>query len=241
VPPSTEHDAESPLEVPRFSLKQRLALWLIPPLAHALLMLLGGTLRFDYSWEDEADAGESGRSPHPGSIVPSWHECLLLAAYAYRDSKATVIVSSSFDGECIARTVHRLGLRTVRGSSTRGGSEALRAMPGAAQGGFMAFTADGPKGPARVAKVGPVMLARSTGRPICCFHLAPRHAWRLHSWDRMLIPRPFTRVHVRWSKRIDVPAAANQQEISAFHQQLQAALERVRLEAGRQVKSKIED
>ena len=217
-------------------------LWLVPPLARALLMLLGCTLRFEYSWEDEAEADASRRFPREaGVIAPFWHECLLLAAYGYRDSKATVIISSSFDGECIARTIHPLGLRTVRGSSTRGGSEALRAMPVVAQGGLMVFTADGPKGPARVPKLGPIALARSTGCPICCFHLAPGHAWRLPSWDGLLIPRPFTRVHARLAKLIRVPAGAGRETMRCLQEEVRATLERTRLEAERRVRAAIED
>ena len=236
MPPSTQQAPESLTAEHKFSLKQRAALWLIPRLAHALLVLLGRTLRFEYSWEDEADAVDAARRfPQGGSIVPFWHECLLPATCAYRDAPATIMVSSSFDGECIARTIHRLGLRTVRGSSTRGGAEALRAMPGTAEGGFMVFTADGPKGPPRVAKVGSVVLARNTGHPICCMHLAPRNAWRLNSWDRMLIPQPFTLVHVRLAKSFSVPAELSHEGIVAFHRQMQNALERVRLEAEKRV------
>ena len=237
MPPSTEQTTGSPPQAPQFSLKQRAVLWLVPRLARALIVLLGRSLRFDYSWENDADADDGSRYPRAPAIAPCWHECLIPAACCYRDANSTILVSSSFDGECIARTLHRLGMRTVRGSSTRGGQKALRAMPGAFQDGFMVFTADGPKGPARLAKVGPVMLARSTGIPIYCFHLAPRHAWRLNSWDRMLIPQPFTRVHVRVSQAIEVPAEASHEELRAVHQQMQETLERVRLEAERRVLS----
>jgi hypothetical protein len=83
------------------------------------------------------------------------------------------------------------------------------------------------------------VLARHTGRPICCFHLAPRQAWRLPSWDRLLIPRPFTRVHVRLAKLIAVPARADRETMKQLQEQVRAALERVRLEAERRVASAI--
>ena len=116
------------------------------------------------------------------------------------------MVSSSFDGELIARVVNRLGYRAIRGSSTRGAVRALLGMHDqAAQGVSTSFTADGPKGPRFVAKPGPLLLARSTQQPIYCFHLAPRRAWQLNTWDRMLIPKPFTKVHLRWSKESRYP------------------------------------
>ena len=131
-----------------------------------------------------------------------WHACILPAAYYFRARDVAIMVSSSFDGELIARVVNRLGFRAIRGSSTRGAVRALLGMhEQAAQGAYTVFTADGPKGPRFVAKPGPLLLARSTQQPIYCFHLAPRRAWQLNTWDRMLIPKPFTKVHLRWSKR----------------------------------------
>lgn len=232
---TVERDETSPAAERKFSLRQRIILWIVPRLAQALLTLFGCTLRFEYSWEDERDADASLRFPPAGTIGLFWHRCLLLAAYGYRNCNATVMISSSFDGELIARTIHRMGFRTMRGSSTRGAVRALLGMHDAARGAFTAFTADGPKGPRYIAKPGPVLLARNTGNPICCFYLAPRGAWEINSWDRLLIPKPFTRVHVRWSKRIDVPGDASSAQMKAMHEELQAALERARLEAERRV------
>jgi lysophospholipid acyltransferase (LPLAT)-like uncharacterized protein len=215
-----------------FSLRQRIALALIPPLARGLLLLLGRTLRYECSWEAPHDA-RSDRPPE-GAICPFWHRSLLLAGYFYRHSNVTVIISSSFDGELIARTLQGLGYGVVRGSSTHGGRHALLEMQALGES-FKAFTADGPKGPLCVAKPGPVLLARTTGDPICCFNLAARQAWELGSWDRLLIPKPFTRIHIRWSRRIDVPADADPKQMSHFHQQMQAALERAQTEALRRV------
>ena len=148
------------------------------------------------------------------------------------------MVSSSFDGELIARVVNRLGYRVIRGSSTRGAVRALLGMHDqAAQGVSTSFAADGPKGPRFVAKPGPLLLARSTQQPIYCFYLAPRRAWRLNTWDCMLIPKPFTKVHLRWSKPIEIPANASPEEMKAFYNQMQLALEDVRLEAERRAKS----
>ena len=226
---------------PRFSLQQRIALRVVPWLTRALLILLGSTLRFEHSWDGDPPLPPGTDQPPPGAIVPFWHGCLLSAAYYFRGRDAAIMVSRSFDGELITRILHRLGFRTIRGSSTRGAVRALLSMRNqAAQGAFTIFTADGPKGPRFVAKPGPLLVARNTQRPIYCFYFAPRRAWQLNSWDRLQIPKPFTKVHLHWSKRIEVPADANPEEMKLFHGQVQTALENVRLEAERRAKE-IED
>lgn len=225
-----------PLEA-RFSLKQRIALRVVPPLLHAVLLVFGRTLRFEHSWDGDSPLPPGTDQPPPGSIVPFWHGCLLSAAYYFRGRDAVVMSSSSFDGELSARVLNRLGYRTIRGSSTRGAVRALFGMRDqAARGAFTIFTADGPKGPRFVAKPGPLLVARSTQRPIYCFYFAPRRAWQLDSWDRLLIPKPFTKVHLRWSKRLDLPAGATSEEMKTFHGQMQMMLEDVRLEAERRAK-----
>jgi lysophospholipid acyltransferase (LPLAT)-like uncharacterized protein len=223
---------------PRFSLKQRIALRVVPWLARALLLLLGSTLRFEHSWDGDPPLTPETDVPPPGAIVPFWHGCILPAIYYFRQRDVAVLISSSFDGELIAQVANRLGYRAIRGSSTRGGAQALGGMKEqAAQGAFTVFTADGPKGPRLVAKPGPLLLARSTQRPIYCFYLAPRRAWQLNTWDRLLIPKPFTKVHLRWSKRIEVPAGAGREEMKTSYGEMQAALEDVRLEAERRARS----
>jgi hypothetical protein len=223
---------------PRFSLKQRIALRVVPWLTRALLILLGRTLRFEHSWDGNPPLRTGTDQPPPGAIIAFWHACILPATYYFRARGVAIMVSSSFDGELIARVVNRLGYRVVRGSSTRGAAAALLGMrEQAEQGAYTSFTADGPKGPRFVAKPGPLLLARSTQQPIYCFHLAPLRAWQLNTWDRLLIPKPFTKVHLRWAGPIEVPAGASQGDMEALHAQLQAALEAVRLEAERRAQA----
>jgi len=110
----------------------------------------------------------------------------------------------SFDGELIARTVERLGFLAVRGSSSRGGASGLKGMADAyAAGHRCAFTADGPRGPARVSKAGPVQLAELTGATwIGAYHAEPSRAWYLNSWDRFAIPKPFATVTFGWPEHV---------------------------------------
>jgi lysophospholipid acyltransferase (LPLAT)-like uncharacterized protein len=223
---------------PRFSLKQRIALRVVPWLTRGLLMVLGSTLRFEHSWDGDPPIPPETDQPPPGAVMPFWHGCILPAAYYFRGRDIAIMSSSSFDGELITRVVNRLGFRTIRGSSTRGAVRALLGMHDqAAQGVSTSFAVDGPKGPRLVAKPGPLLLARSLRRPIYCFYLAPRRVWQLNTWDRLLIPKPFTRVHLRWSKPIEIPVDASPEEMKAFYKQMQSTLEDVRLEAEKRAKS----
>ena len=142
-----------------------------------------------------------------------WHRALLVCAHRFRDRDIAILISSSFDGELIARTTRLLGFHPVRGSSSRGGAAGLLQMQTAyAEGHVCAITADGPRGPVYVAKPGTAALARSvapggavTGTWVGAFFALPERRWELKSWDRFMIPKPFSRVVVTWPRH--VPAA----------------------------------
>ena len=88
------------------------------------------------------------------------------------------------------------------------------------------FTADGPRGPMYVAKPGPLLLARITGHKIVCFHIAVKRAWILNSWDKMIVPKPFSRAVIYVRSALEVPQDATDLEMVSLHQQMQAAMER---------------
>src|SRR5215471_5841490 len=136
------------------------------------------TLRFSISWEDE--------SVPPNTlflkpvIYSFWHRAVFPAAWMWRDQNIAVMVSRSFDGEYIARIIEKFGFVAVRGSSSRGGAEALLGMREELEkGAAVAFTIDGPRGPKYVAKPGPVWLARATGFPMAAFYVALSDRWVL--------------------------------------------------------------
>ena len=180
-----------------YTRKQRLALALAPPLAAVLIRLLGATLRY----QDLPAPGVTPGDQIPGpTIFVFWHRSLLLSAHRFRNRRIAILISQSFDGELIARTVEQLGFRAVRGSSSRGGSSGLRHLQRAYQQGHIcAITADGPRGPSMVAKPGAAQLAALVNAPwVGAFYVLPDRAWTLRSWDRFLIPKPFSRVTVTW-------------------------------------------
>ncbi len=198
---------------------QRLALALIPPLAATLIRLLGSTLRY----QDRTDPGTIPGDQIPGpSIYVFWHRSLLACAHRFRHKQIAILISQSFDGELIARTVERLGFLAVRGSSSRAGASGLRNLARAyAAGHICAITADGPRGPAMVAKPGAAQLAGLVHVPrIGAFYALPLRAWQLRSWDRFLIPKPFSRVLLTWPTHV----TAEQGTVSIA--QIQAALDR---------------
>ncbi len=210
---------------PRFTLLQRVQLTLVSWLIPALLGLIGCTLRPTMSYEDGAIEGLDDLYP---GIFPFWHRCVLPATWLFRQRRIGVMTSQSLDGEFIARVIRRFGFIPVRGSSTRGGQRALLEMDRMlSDRQAVAFTIDGPRGPSFVAKKGPVLLARTSGAPITAFYVSVQRAWVLNTWDRLVIPKPFSPVLVRVARKIFVPPDADDAAMERYHTEMQAALERV--------------
>jgi lysophospholipid acyltransferase (LPLAT)-like uncharacterized protein len=177
------------------------------------------------SFEDGAPVGLDTRPV----ILAFWHSCIFPATYLWRNLQIRVMSSDSFDGEWTGRIIRKFGFVKVRGSSSRGAVRALLSMRREIEHGWaVAFTIDGPRGPRFVAKPGPVVLARATGAPMVAFHIAVEKAWVLNTWDRSMIPKPFSRMLMRVSRGITVPTGSDDFQRERFHVELQAALERVR-------------
>jgi lysophospholipid acyltransferase (LPLAT)-like uncharacterized protein len=230
--PEKSSDNAGDLGGQRFSLMERAQLTLVSWIVPALLRLIGRTLRATMTFEEGAIQGLD--EIHPG-IFPFWHRCVLPAAWLFRHRHLAVMTSQSRDGEYIARVISRFGFVPVRGSSTRGGQRALMEMNKLlAEGNGVAFTIDGPRGPRYVAKKGPVLLARMSGVAITAFYVAVERAWVLKTWDRLVIPKPFSRIHVGVARKIFVPPDAGDDAMERYHAEMQAALERVTEFAERQ-------
>ena len=209
-----------------FSLRERLLLTLVSRLLALWIAAVGSTLRF-------VVVAEEGAAPAPlpaRGIYCFWHQCTFPAGWYFRRYDACILISRSFDGELIARTLGRLGFRSVRGSSSRGAVGGLLALrQELVRGGLAIFTADGPRGPAFESKLGPVKLAQRTGGAIGCFHLQAERSWTLRSWDRFQIPKPWSRVAVGWARTVPAPAPdATEEELERARAAVTAALERAR-------------
>jgi lysophospholipid acyltransferase (LPLAT)-like uncharacterized protein len=167
-----------------------------------MMRALGTTLRWRVEGMHHYDAiVASGKQP----IFAFWHGRILPATLFWRDRGIVVITSENFDGEWIARIIRRFGYRSARGSTSRGGARALvQLRRELASGHPVAFTLDGPRGPARVAQPGAVWLAAATGSPLLPFHIEANRAWTMGSWDRTQIPKPFATVAVAISSPLQV-------------------------------------
>lgn len=210
---------------PRLPLSQRIQLALVSWLVPAILRLIGCTLRETTTYEEGAIQGLD--EVYPG-VFPFWHRCVLPATWIYRHQHPAVMTSQSRDGEFIARVIQRFGFIPVRGSSSRGGQRALLEMNKLlAEGNAVAFTIDGPRGPRGVAKKGPVLLARMSGAAITAFYVAVERAWVLNTWDKLVIPKPFSRIYVRFARKIFVPPDADDAAMERYHAEMQAALDRI--------------
>jgi lysophospholipid acyltransferase (LPLAT)-like uncharacterized protein len=216
---------------PRFTLAQRLVLAIVPRVVWALFSLVGRTWRFEVIAEEGVTPIPSGVKSPP-EIYCFWHQCVLPCTVYYSSSRAVILISQSFDGELITRILMLFGFDAVRGSSSRGSREGLLGLKHVIETGRTAiFTADGPRGPIYQTKMGPIKLAQMTGAPIGAFYLLPERAWVMPSWDRFLIPKPFTRICVSWARQTLVHADLPPEEFERKRAELNAALERARLRA----------
>ncbi len=218
-------------DAPKFTFSQRLVLAVVPRLVWALLWFVSRTWRFE-------EIAAEGVTPlvfglgAGAEIFCFWHQCVLPCTVYFRRTHATILISRSFDGELITRILGLFGFHAVRGSSSRGAKEGLLGLADVIEGGGPAiFTADGPRGPIYRTKMGPIKLAQMTGAPIGAFHLEPEHAWTMRSWDRFLVPRPFTRIVVSWGPWTRVPTDLSSEEFEPKREELNAAIEYARLRA----------
>ncbi|MCK6479550.1 MAG: lysophospholipid acyltransferase family protein [Planctomycetes bacterium] len=203
----------------RRKLSHRLGPFLARALGPPLVRLLGATWRVRYDPPDMRERARTG-----SAVYAFWHGRLLMPTALFTDYGMTVMISRHADGEIIARIAERLGSRTVRGSTTRGGAAALLAMVEVLRaGGGGIFTPDGPRGPREVAQSGAVFAASRAGVPLIPVGAAARGAWELRSWDRFRIPRPFTRVAMVLGEPLHPPPGLEGDDLEAF---------RVRFEEG---------
>jgi lysophospholipid acyltransferase (LPLAT)-like uncharacterized protein len=193
-------------------------------LVYTIIRLYGLTFRVrienESPWMEHLENG--GRV-----VLCSWHQQFFAAIghfREYRRHQPSLMISRSRDGEIIANVARRVGWRPIRGSSSRGGGTALIEMINAVKHSRLgAHVVDGPKGPPFRVKAGVVALAQATSAVIVPFHVTPGRAWHFNSWDRFFIPKPLSRVTLRFGDMIAVEPTDTSE---AFEEQ-RVALERV--------------
>ena len=190
-----------------------------PPAAAVLVRLLGATLRLRVTGADALKPHWAARRP---LIYTVWHGRILMVPWlnarlrrTHGARPVTVLVSRSRDGEIVARFIRRFGLDAVRGSSSRGGGPAARALVRRIERGEdVAVVPDGPRGPRGRVQPGVVTLAALTGAPIVPLAVAARPAKRLGSWDEFMLPLPFARCALVFGPPVEIPRDADRERAS---------------------------
>jgi lysophospholipid acyltransferase (LPLAT)-like uncharacterized protein len=205
----------------RQSARKRAEVAAIATLGYPFLRTLGSTWTWKVSGAEQLEA-IAARGRHP--IHAFWHGRIFPATIYFQRRGIVVITSENYDGEWIARIIQKFGYGTVRGSSSRGGPKALLQLVRDVRSKGVAFTLDGPRGPAEQAQPGAVWLAKATGNPLLPFHTDAAASWTLKSWDRTQIPKPFTTVAMAIGEPLYVPRDAGEQALDEWRARLQSSL-----------------
>ncbi len=206
---------------------KKLLLWLTPPFGALLIRLIYLTCKKEFHFPKERP------DPKAPIIIAFWHGELLMQPFLYQKfrgkHKASVMVSEHSDGELIVRVIRFFGIEAVRGSSRKGGVKALvGALKLLRQGYDVAITPDGPKGPRYSVAPGVLALARKGGAPIYPFSYRSSRQWELGSWDRFIIPKPFSTLHFFVGEPLkNLPSDDNEAK-----ERIKAALMRLNQEMG---------
>ncbi|MBN2403321.1 MAG: lysophospholipid acyltransferase family protein, partial [Spirochaetes bacterium] len=139
-----------------------------------------------------------------------------------------IIVSFSKDGDLISGVIKLLGWHPVRGSSSKGGAKALRKINEAVKAGYsLGHIVDGPKGPVGEVKPGLMLIAKTSGMPVFPTIISAEKKWIFNSWDRFILPRPFSRIIIRFDKEISIPKKAGNKSLETIRMELQERLFRL--------------
>jgi len=190
-----------------------------------LLQLWARTLRF----EIDDRAGIVGRPVSENYIGALWHNRLLVFPFVLRrflpQRHGAALISASRDGDLIADVVKRFGYDVIRGSSSRMGASAILQLAEVlASGRDVVITPDGPRGPAYELGPGIIFLAQKSGAAVAPMNLEYSHCWRLGSWDRFIVPRPFAKVRVLINRPYRVTATTTPEEFESERVSLQNAM-----------------
>ena len=200
------------------------ARWLIA-FGFRLLQIWAGTLRYEI--DDRMGVVEK---PVKGNYIAAlWHNRLLLISFVLKrffpQRPGAGLISASRDGDLVADLTERFGFDVVRGSSSRMGAAALLELSNILRSGYdVLLTPDGPRGPAYELGPGIIFLAQKTGTPVVPVNMEYSSCWRVRSWDRFIIPRPFSKVRVIIGQPHDVRSTSTREEFENERLRLQKAM-----------------
>jgi hypothetical protein len=202
---------------------KRIVTFVLFNLVYAILWLYCRTWRFEVSGKGKEMLQNCFADKKP-LMVALWHNSLLPLLFHWRHNGAVIVVSQSKDGELITKVLHRLGFYTVRGSSSRGGTRAILGMSKyMGKGHVGAITVDGPKGPRHQAKPGIIHVAKLAKCPLLTATINCKRAKVFASWDKFILPMPFSKIYVRFSEPIILDGGTDEDSIERDR----AALEKI--------------
>jgi lysophospholipid acyltransferase (LPLAT)-like uncharacterized protein len=213
---------------PRPSMKIRApwVTWLAACLLVWLFRLLFRTVRIRFS---EADPSTNPYSGHGRAVIYSvWHEAMIYPIFGGKHRRTVALVSKHQDGSLLAQGLGRIGVGLVRGSSSRSGAAALRELIHLPTDKNIVLTPDGPRGPRRRTKPGMTLIASRTGRAVVPSGCAAVRSWKLPGgWTHLEIPRPFTTVYLCTGARMEIPADASREMMTAMEERIQTEMDRL--------------
>ncbi len=198
-------------------------------LAAVVMRFLHFSCRVSHQFEPQLEPFYSGDRK---AIFTFWHGRMIMLPFLKPRGKIAVLISHHNDGALITTTMRRFDIGAVRGSRKSGGSEAVRSLvEAAAQGTNIAITPDGPRGPYHVAAPGAIYVAMRTGLPIVPMAFSASRFWRLSSWDRFMIPKPFSHIVFRAGEPYTVPRECTPEQLKEHLDELTRRLNDVTAKA----------
>jgi lysophospholipid acyltransferase (LPLAT)-like uncharacterized protein len=172
----------------------------------------------------DPDADPASSRCRGQKIYIFWHEYILLPLFMRGHCNLAMLLSRHRDAEVLSYVAYHMGFEFVRGSTNRGGVAALRQLLEKSRHMHLAITPDGPRGPRRELASGPVFLASKLGIPLVCIAVGYDRPWRVGSWDRFAIPRPFSRARCIVSPELYVPPELDRDRLEHFRCKIQQVL-----------------
>ncbi|WP_319548035.1 lysophospholipid acyltransferase family protein [Desulfogranum marinum] len=199
----------------------RISVRVVPRIFVGLTKVWFGTCRVRVTGTEHLEKCAAARA----AVAVFWHYSFAYLFYYLRKFPAAAMVSASRDGEYIAEVARLMGHIPVRGSSNRFGIRALRALIAEVQRGHnAAIVADGSQGPARKAQAGCILVASKSGAPILPIVWSASRYFAFKSWDRTVVPLPFSTIFVRYGEPVSIPADIKGEQVEEYRQMLEKQL-----------------
>ncbi len=189
-----------------------------------------GTLDFKAAFYDRTIDPVEPDFRGPGIYI-FWHEYIASPFYLRGHCNLTMLLSRHRDAEWLAQAAHHMGFESIRGSTFRGGGAALRELFRKSRNTNLTITPDGPRGPRRRLAQGPIYLSSKLRLPLILMGYGYDRPWRLPTWDRFALPRPFSRARAVVSPRLQIPPDLDRQGVEHYRQHVERLLIRLTLEA----------